>query len=135
MNYCGELQHEGAFLASIKYLPKKSDPPSNSQARAIIRYVFTRVVVFFSFSTCMSCTKWHIEKGCDDLSSLPSSRRTSSQNYDVSITIDEPNDENLLPLVIKQAYLSSIQTFKPTSHPRVCSINRILIEWRDFLFS
>ena len=50
MNYCGELQHEGAFLASIKYLPKKSDPPSNSQARAIIRYVFTRVVVFFSRS-------------------------------------------------------------------------------------
>ena len=44
---------------------------------------------------------------------------TSSQNYDVAIPIDETDDDQLLSLLIKQANLSIIQTFKPTSHPKV----------------
>lgn len=48
-----------------------------------------------------------------------SSSSTSSQNYDVAIPIDETDDDQLLSLLIKQANLSIIQTFKPTSHPKV----------------
>lgn len=44
---------------------------------------------------------------------------TSNRNYDVSIPIDETDDDQLLSLLIKQANLSIIQTFKPTSHPKV----------------
>ncbi|CAF1387878.1 unnamed protein product [Adineta ricciae] len=37
VNYCGEFEHEGPFLASLRVMHQKLPAPDNSEARAIVR--------------------------------------------------------------------------------------------------
>lgn len=42
-----------------------------------------------------------------------------SRNYDVSVPVDGTNDDNILQVLINQAHLSAIQSYKPASDPKV----------------
>ncbi|CAF3177243.1 unnamed protein product [Rotaria sp. Silwood2] len=90
INYCGEFEQEGPFIASLRYFYNKpilSDNTSHSidtntdcQARAIIR--------------------------------IP------SRNYDVSVMVDGTNEDNILQVLFNKANLSAIHTCKTIGDPK-----------------
>ncbi|CAF2008480.1 unnamed protein product [Rotaria magnacalcarata] len=93
INYCGEFEHDGSFLASLRYFYNKPIVVDNNNTSSSIDNTTTQ-------------------------SQARAIIRTSTRNYDVSVMLDGTNEDNILQLLFNKADLPSIHTYKPIGDPK-----------------
>ncbi|CAF1246379.1 unnamed protein product [Adineta steineri] len=108
INYCGKLEHEGLFIASIRSIPIEINDMDNKSTSDYLK----------------------INNDEEEHQLVRALIRTMNNNYDVSDTINIKNEKNILHSLFQKAQLSSIQHYEIIHHIKA---NEKILEFDKYI--